>query len=159
MHEMRHTAVSTPSGANAEEVVQARLEADQPLVRPQVRQGVKSTAWHPTAIRMLIDGETVGDTSRACGYNSYPNFTRAFKRDFGVPPSQFRLGPMVEALIEDLDTSDIGLARRLRIPVADLRLLTQGDGSGEGVDEGLVDALQEYLVPEAVVALARAGRF
>ena len=61
-----------------------------------LQQNIQFTAWvsdqrlRHCASELLHSDRKISEIAEACGYNDLPTFTRAFKRQFGMAPSEYR---------------------------------------------------------------------
>jgi AraC family transcriptional regulator len=62
----------------------------QALIGETPRNYVARLRLERAAFRLLIHDESVLDIALDCGFQNHETFTRAFRRRFGMPPSQYR---------------------------------------------------------------------
>ncbi len=103
------------------------------------------------AFRLLLHDDPIVNIALDCGYNNHETLTRAFRRQFGVAPSEYRQQQRLIVNARRADITDANTTKNYRLsstrivqlqplPIAYLR----NDGAYETVNTHLWDVLSQW---------------
>jgi AraC family transcriptional regulator len=85
---------------------------------------VRARRMQAAALRLQNGAASLAELAFDCGFESQEAFTRAFRREFGVPPGQYRATIQQESVMTiDIDLKQMDRVKRPAFTVAGLRAL------------------------------------